>query len=126
GIDAEYRGANPAQIRARKRRLIGDFAAYRRSQLENGNFEFIRGRARFLDEHRVEVAMLDGGTRVVEAKTALIATGSIIKVPPIPGLAETGYWTSDDTLDADRLPSSVCLLGGGAIALEAATFYRGL
>jgi pyruvate/2-oxoglutarate dehydrogenase complex dihydrolipoamide dehydrogenase (E3) component len=126
GIHAEYRGASAAEIRTRKRRLIGEFATYRRTQLERAGFDFIRGRARFADTHHVEIALLGGGTRVVEAKTALIATGSVVKIPPIPGLAEAGYWTSDDVLDADQLPKSVCILGGGAIALEAGSFYQGL
>jgi pyruvate/2-oxoglutarate dehydrogenase complex dihydrolipoamide dehydrogenase (E3) component len=126
GLDAEYRGAKPVEIRARKRRLIGEFADYRRSQIEKGPFNFIRGKARFLDGHRVEIALIEGGTRVITAKTALIATGSVVHVPEIPGLAETGYWTSDDLLDTDRLPKTVCVLGGGAIALEAASYFAGL
>src|SRR3982751_6791264 len=43
GIDAEYRGASAAEIRARKRRLIGEFADFRRAQLQNAGFDFIRG-----------------------------------------------------------------------------------
>jgi pyruvate/2-oxoglutarate dehydrogenase complex dihydrolipoamide dehydrogenase (E3) component len=41
-------------------------------------------------------------------------------------LKEVGYWTSDDVLDSERIPESVVILGGGAIALEAATYYNGL
>src|SRR6186713_1156514 len=42
GLRAEYFGADAAAIRARKRRLIGEFADYRRQQLESGPFELIR------------------------------------------------------------------------------------
>lgn len=126
GLRAEYFGADGAAIRARKRRLIGEFADYRRQQLETGPFEFIRGEAVFADSHTVEVRLLDGGLRRLSARTFLIATGSRVQWHEIPGLRETGCWTSDDVLDADHIPASVVVLGGGAIALEFASYYAGI
>lgn len=126
GLDAEYRGADGAAIRARKRRLIGEFAAYRRGQLESGPFEFVRGHARFLDPETIEVTPADGPPRRIRGRAFLIATGSRISEPQIEGLEEAGFWTSDDALDAADLPRSVCILGGGAIALESASYYAGL
>ena len=126
GLRAEYLGADGAAIRARKRRLIAEFADYRRGQLESGRFEFIRGSASFADAQHVEVRLCDGGLRRLEGRAFLIATGSVITAPPIPGLAETGFLTSDHVLDANRIPESVIVLGGGAIALELASFYAGV
>ncbi len=126
GLRAEYFGADASAIRARKRRLIGEFADYRRQQLEDGRFDFIRGRAAFVDAQHVEVRLRDGGLRRLQARAFLIATGSIIQRVEIPGLAETGYVTSDEVLDADCIPESIVVLGGGAIALELASFYAGV
>jgi pyruvate/2-oxoglutarate dehydrogenase complex dihydrolipoamide dehydrogenase (E3) component len=126
GLRAEYRGADGAAIRARKRRLIGEFADHRRHQLETGPFEFIRGQASFADAHHLDVALLGGGSRRIEGRAFLIATGSAVDLIEIPGLAEAGFLTSDDVLDADRIPESIIVLGGGAIALELATFYAGV
>jgi len=126
GLRAEYFGADGAAIRARKRRLIAEFADHRRQQLESGNFEFIRGEAAFVDSHTVSVRLLDGGQRRLTARAFLIATGSRVKCHGIPGLHDVGFWTSDDLLDADRIPASVVILGGGAIGLEAASYYAGL
>jgi len=126
GLRAEYLGADASAIRARKRRLIGEFADYRREQLEDGRFDFIRGRAEFVDAQHVEVRLRDGGLRRLHGRAFLIATGSVIQRVAIPGLAETGYVTSDEVLDADRIPASVIVLGGGAIALELASFYAGV
>jgi pyruvate/2-oxoglutarate dehydrogenase complex dihydrolipoamide dehydrogenase (E3) component len=126
GLRAEYFGAEGSAIRARKRRLIGEFADYRRGQLEDGRFEFIRGRAAFVDDHHIEVRLLDGGLRRLEACAFLVATGSVIKHADVPGLKETGFVTSDDVLDSDRIPESIIVLGGGAIALELASFYAGV
>jgi len=126
GLRAEYFGANAAAIRARKRKLIGEFADYRRGQLTGGKFEFIQGHAQFIDAHHVDVQLLNGGLRKIEGRAFLIATGSEISVPPIAGLEKAGYRTSDDVLDADEYPDSVCVLGGGAIALEMASFFHGI
>lgn len=126
GIDAEYRGADGAAIRARKRRLIGEFAAYRRGQLESGQFHFIRGRARFVDPTTVEITATNGGTRRIQGRAFLIATGSQISTRRIEGLDEVGFWTSDDALDTEHIPRSVCILGGGATGLEFASYYAGL
>jgi hypothetical protein len=56
------------------------------------------------------------------ARSFCIATGSEANVPDVPGLLETGFWTSDDILDTDTLPASCLVLGGGAIALEMAHY----
>ena len=126
GLRAEYFGPDARAIRARKRRLIGEFADYRRQQLESGRFDFIRGEASFVDPHHVEVRLRDGGLRRLEARSFLIATGSVVHRIEIPGLKETRYLTSDEVLDADQIPASVVVLGGGAIALELASFYAGV
>ncbi|MCP5539510.1 MAG: NAD(P)/FAD-dependent oxidoreductase [Akkermansiaceae bacterium] len=126
GLRAENTGADVAEIIARKRRLIGEFASYRQGQLQDGRFDLIRGRARFTDPHGLAVALREGGERRVEFAGAVIATGSAISRIPLPGLDETGFWTSDDILDAEALPDSFVVLGGGAIALEMACYLEGL
>jgi len=112
----------PEEIIRRKRALVEDFASYRRGQLSAGSFELIRGMARYLGPNRIQVQMRTGEERIMETRTSLIATGSTVSIPPVPGLAEAGYWTSDDVLEAEKLPSSIVVLGGGAIALELAHY----
>ncbi len=46
------------KVMARKAAMIEDFASYRRTQLENGKFKFIRANARFVDEHTLELSPL--------------------------------------------------------------------
>ncbi len=108
-----------ARLLARKDELIADFAGYRRQQLEAGKFDLVRARARFADAHTLELE--DG--RNVSAAHFVIATGSTVPPPPIPGLAEAGYLTSDDALRLPALPESLTVLGGGAVALEFAQFF---
>ncbi|MDQ3622580.1 MAG: FAD-dependent oxidoreductase [Verrucomicrobiota bacterium] len=126
GLRAEYRGADGPAIRARKRQLIGEFADYRRQQLENGPFTFLRGVAAFVDPQTVEVRLKEGGVQRISGRAFLLATGSHVKHVPVPGLKETGCWTSDEVLDAGHIPASVVVLGAGAIGLELASFYEGV
>ncbi len=127
GLRAEGLGAQVGEIRERKRRLIGEFAEYRQGQLEDGRFDLHRGGATFLDPHTIEVSPRDGSAAyTLSAASSLIATGSVIASPPLPGLEATGYLTSDDILDASELPDSVVVLGGGAIALEMAHYLEGI
>src|SRR3954469_4055032 len=85
GLRAEYFGADGGAIRARKRKLIGEFADYRRQQLEDGRFEFVRGKAEFVDAQHVEVRLRDGGLRRLRGEAFLISTGSVVNCVEFPG-----------------------------------------
>ncbi|MDI1312128.1 dihydrolipoyl dehydrogenase [Prosthecobacter sp.] len=127
GLKATSHGVDVPTIRDRKRTLIADFASYRQGQLEDGRFTLHRGYARFIDAHTIEITPRDGSASFqVTGRTFCIATGSEVMVPDVPGLAETGYWTSDDVLDADTLPKTIAVLGGGAIALEMAHYLEAM
>ncbi len=94
--------------------------------MEKGDFDFVRAKASFVSPHRLRLEGLDGSVREITFRTALIATGSELNIVDVPGLAQTGYLDSDIALDSDRIPSSIIILGGGAIALEFAHFYNAL
>ncbi|QQL45975.1 dihydrolipoyl dehydrogenase family protein [Sulfuriroseicoccus oceanibius] len=126
GLKASYHGADGPAIRARKRTLIDDFAGYRQGQLEDGRFDLHRGFAKFTSPHSLDVALRDGNQISITFRSAVIAAGSTISTPPIDGLQETGFLTSDDVLDSDHIPKSIIVLGGGAIAMELAHYYEGL
>ncbi|MEO8205707.1 MAG: NAD(P)/FAD-dependent oxidoreductase [Chthoniobacterales bacterium] len=126
GLRAGQIGFNAAEIIARKRKLIGEFADYRCEQLESGRFTFVRGEASFLDANTISVRNVDGSDTKLTAKSFLIATGSSISTPDIPGLQETGYLTSDDILELEHLPKSITVLGAGPVALELAHYLSSL
>ena len=120
GLKVEGAGMDMAALHRRKLDVIGDFASYRRGQLESDRFHLIRDRALFVDGKTVSLA----GGGLVTADHFLIATGSVVNTPDIPGLRETPHWTSDDVLDLDFLPESVIVLGGGIVACELAQFLN--
>ncbi len=67
---------------------------------------------------------VQAGDRTFEAsKGIVIATGTVPVVPPIEGLAGTPYWTNHEAIEADTLPATIVVLGGGAIGLELAQVF---
>lgn len=110
--------ADMAAIQARKRHWIGDFAGYRQEQLQSDRFTLFRQCGRFVGPHEVE---LDDGSRI-HADKIIVTTGSVVQTPPVPGLAETPFWTSDEVLELAERPESVIVLGGGIVACELGQF----
>jgi pyruvate/2-oxoglutarate dehydrogenase complex dihydrolipoamide dehydrogenase (E3) component len=106
-------------VMARKDGLIKEFADYRVQQLNSGKFQFIRALARFTDLHTLA---LDNG-QTLTAKHFVISTGSVVARPPLPQLSGIGYLTSDDALALKKLPKSLIILGGGAVAVEFAQLF---
>src|ERR1700739_2412512 len=95
GLSAGQVGYDATAIRERKRRLIAEFAGYRRSQLEDGKFEFVRAHASFLSPHELRLVTLEGKETEIRFRFALIATGSELNLLEIPGLAETSFLDRD-------------------------------
>jgi pyruvate/2-oxoglutarate dehydrogenase complex dihydrolipoamide dehydrogenase (E3) component len=106
-------------VMARKDGLIREFADFRAQQLTSGSFQFLRALARFTDPYTLA---LDNG-QTLTAKHFIISTGSIVARPPLPQLSGVGYLTSDDALALKKLPKSLIILGGGAVAVEFAQLF---
>jgi len=119
GLKVAKPGFDFAKVMARKDEMVKDFADYRVKQLASGRFHFTRANARFQDAHTVA---LDNGSQVT-SKHFVIATGSRVAPVPLPQLAEIGCLTSDEALALKKLPKSLIILGGGAIACEFAQFF---
>lgn len=81
-------------------------------------FDFIEGRASFGPDGRVTV---NGHT--LEGQRYVIATGSVVTVPPIDGLDRVDCITSDDVLALSEAPRSLVILGAGAVGLELAEVF---
>ncbi len=116
GIAASEPKIDLPYVFARKRDLVAGFADYRITGLHS--FPVYEGPAEFESPHRLRV----GDDVVLEARTFLIATGSVIAPPALPGLAEAGYIDSDAVLESDALPKSVIVLGGGYVGSELGQF----
>ncbi|MFI6601646.1 dihydrolipoyl dehydrogenase family protein [Nonomuraea sp. NPDC050536] len=79
----------------------------------------VRGYGRITGPREVTV-----GDQVLRARKGIvIATGSQPAVPPIDGLEGTPYWTNHQAIEAEELPGSLIVLGGGAIGVELAQVF---
>lgn len=79
----------------------------------------VRGHGRLAGDRTVEVA----GETYVASKGVVLNTGTTASIPPIPGLADTPFWTNREALQAEQAPASLIVIGGGAIGLELAQAY---
>ncbi len=114
GIIASDLQVNWSTVQKRVRTLVeNDFFAARREAILNASVDIVEGSASFTDPHTIQV----GDNRYAGEKI-VIATGSMVDVPPLHGLRETGYITSDEALYLEHLPSSLIVIGSGYIALE--------
>lgn len=92
--------------------------------------EVLQGRARIVDPWTVEITLNDGGTQRLTTRSIVIAAGARPFVPPLPGLDEVGYVTSDTLWDEfaklDQPPQRLVVLGGGPIGCELAQSFARL
>lgn len=92
--------------------------------------EVLQGYARIIDPWTVEVSLNDGGTQILTTRSIVIGTGAKPFIPPLPGLDEVGYVTSDTLWDEfaklDAPPARLVVLGGGPIGCELAQSFARL
>lgn len=87
--------------------------------LEEQGAELVRGAARVVRPGVVGVGGLE-----LEYDELVVATGSSPAIPPIEGLDRVDYWTNREAIWASAVPSSLVVLGGGAVGVELAQFFR--
>jgi mycothione reductase len=123
GVDVRFHGADWVAIRDRVFGRIDPIAEGGRQYRATGspNITLIEGTARFVG-HRV----LDVEGDRITAPHILVAAGSRPVVPPIPGLVETGFHTSDSIMRLDAMPDRIGIIGGGYIAVEMGHVFAGL
>jgi len=117
GVDTNGRVADYKQVVAQQRQLVVELrhAKYINVVADLPDFRMIEGKGQLISPKIVEV----NGEKIT-ADRILIATGAAPNIPSIPGLADSGYLTSQTALDLDKLPESIIVLGGRYIALEMA------
>jgi dihydrolipoamide dehydrogenase len=84
--------------------------------------EVVKGEAKILSPWEVQVTTA-GETRTITTRSIVIAAGARPFVPPIPGVEEVGYLTSDNIWALRELPKRLVVLGGGPIGSELAQSF---
>jgi pyruvate/2-oxoglutarate dehydrogenase complex dihydrolipoamide dehydrogenase (E3) component len=123
GLAAAQPDIDTAAVFARVRRIQQEIADTddNPKKYTDAGVDLIYGEARLLDGHTVAV-----GERRITSKFILLATGSRAAAPPIEGIADAGYLTSENLFEQERAPSSLLIVGGGPIAIEMAQAHHRL
>ncbi len=127
GVDEQLLGVRWTDVRDRIFGRIDPIAEggseYRHHNPDNANVHVYDGTGRFTGFKELTVDGKDGSTSVFSADRFVIATGSRPVVPPIPGLEETGYHTSNTIMRLEELPRRLAIIGGGFVAAEFAHVF---
>ncbi len=131
GLEAATPAFSFRQVMARVHQIISEIAHHDSVERYTGlGVEVLQGRARIVDPWTVEVTLNDGGTQRLTTRSIVIAAGARPFVPPLPGLDDVGYVTSDTLWDEfaqmDAPPARLVVLGGGPIGCELAQSFARL
>ena len=109
GIDASVNGFDFSTLVKRKSATAAAIRMGMEGLLKNYGVERVTGTASLKNANQVTV---DGKT--IEARKIILATGSVLDTPDIPGIAEAAL-TTNEIFDITAIPASVLVLGGGPI-----------
>jgi len=111
-------------VRRRKRNMVDRLVDIHLANFKSSGAELIIGSARFLGPKTLEIALHNGGKRVVRGDKVIIGVGTRATIEHIPGLSESGPLTHVEALDLDHIPEHLLVLGSGYVGLELAQAMR--
>jgi len=122
GIDAEVRKVDFDRVMERMRTQIGgEINTIRQGLSQTENVDYYPDTAEFTGPYTLKVR---GET--ITSKFIVLGAGSKPSIPPVKGLEEAGYLTSDTVLEPRQLPESLAVIGGGYIAAEYGHFFAAM
>ncbi len=118
GIGSASADFDFADVMERVQRVVRTVEPHDSAERYTGlGVEVIAGDARITSPWTVDVQTADG-VRTLTTRAIVIAAGARPFVPPIPGIKEVGYLTSDNVWELRTLPKRLVVLGGGPIGSE--------
>jgi len=122
GIDVDIRKVDFRGVMERMRTLIyKDINMIRQGLSHSKNIDYYPATAEFISPYTLKVS-----DETITSKMIFLCTGSKPILPPIKGLDEVGYLTSDTALTMNQLPRSMAIVGGGYIAAEYGHFFSAM
>jgi pyruvate/2-oxoglutarate dehydrogenase complex dihydrolipoamide dehydrogenase (E3) component len=116
-----------AAVMRRVHRVIRDIEPHDSIERYTGlGVEVLQGHARITSPWTVDVTPANGTMQTLTTRNIVIAAGASPFVPPIPGLKEAGFLTSDTVWGLTQLPKRLVVLGGGPIGSELAQSFARL
>lgn len=114
GVSVDY-----THIHRRKNLVVSRTGAtHGENVFRNNGIHVLKHKANFVSSHEIEA-----GGRIYTSDKFLIASGSSVSIPKIPGLNEAGFITFKQAVDLRSPPKSLFILGGGAVGCEFAQIF---
>ena len=124
GITKENVRIHMSAVRDCKRKMVDGLVKMHLDNFKASGAKLIMGSGHFVGPRTIEVALAEGGTRVIRGKNVVIGTGTRATMEKIPGLSEARPLTHIEALELDHIPEHILILGGGYIGLELAQAMR--
>ncbi|MDR1527847.1 MAG: dihydrolipoyl dehydrogenase [Dysgonamonadaceae bacterium] len=124
GVSCENVSYDLPKIIARKNKVVRKLVAGIHAKMAEAGVEVVNGEANAQEQQANGPIEIVCNEQLYEARKLMLCTGSETVVPPIPGLKESGFWTSREALDNKACPESLLIIGGGVIGIEFASFFN--
>ncbi|MED4779836.1 dihydrolipoyl dehydrogenase [Brevibacillus choshinensis] len=125
GIETGEVSFSLEKMMVRKNQVITRLRTGITSLLKAGKIDLLQGYGEVNADKSIRVRIGEED-QTIQAKSIILATGSTPAVPPIPGLADVPFYTSDTIFDFEQVPESIAILGGGFIGVEFACIFASL
>jgi pyruvate/2-oxoglutarate dehydrogenase complex dihydrolipoamide dehydrogenase (E3) component len=112
-----------AEVRARKRRMVDGLVSMHIDKYKESGAELVFGEGSFVGPKTIQVRLNNGGVRTLCGDRVFLNLGTHAAIPDIPGLRAAKPLTHVETLELDRLPSHLIVLGAGYVSLEFAQAF---
>jgi len=126
GLEHNGLSVNWLKLQERKKNIVSNLVGGVEKLLEANKVKVLRGTGKLIGKHTAEVTLVDGNVEAVSFDKAILATGSKATIVPIPGIEKENILTSDEILSLEKLPESLCIVGGGVIGSEFASVFSRL
>ncbi|MDH3507325.1 MAG: dihydrolipoyl dehydrogenase [Gammaproteobacteria bacterium] len=126
GIEVGSVAMDVAKMQARKNGIVKQLTGGIAALFKSNGVTALQGRARLLEDNRVEVAAEDGSIQTIRGKDVIIATGSVpveLGIAPFDGERIVDSWGA---LEFTEVPERLGVIGAGVIGLELGSVWQRL
>ena len=122
GVNATVNSIDFQNIMSRMRTLVnGDSSAQASAVQATSGLTWFKETGKFTSDYTIQV-----GERAITAERIFIVSGARPSVPPIKGIEQVNYLTSDTVLQLETPPKNILMIGGGYIGVEYGHFFSGI
>ncbi len=121
GLESMGLSFNIKRLKEKKCNLVSQIRKGAVQSITKSGIDLVFGKASFVDCKSIKV-----GSKTFQADKFIIATGSLSKKHPVLKTDKKSIITSDEVFELEKIPSSIVIVGGGAIGCEFATFFNAL